>query len=266
VRLAFSVAAHLEPEILIVDEVLAVGDAEFQRKCLGKMSEVSTRAGRTVLFVSHNMAAVAKLCGTVLLLDRGRLQNVYANAETAVSVYLKENSETSMSTWRSNGSLPTNGYFNPLAMAVMGRTMASDPHDSLTIEIQGELIRNDRSLGVALAIYSNDNSLLFLTTSRDRDAEWWPGLSAGPLALSVQIPINILNEGDYFAQLVVALHHQQYLIPPGAGPKVCFSIPPKAYSEFWDGRRAGHLALALPWQWRQVGKYENPHSAEIMTR
>ena len=68
VRLAFSVAAHLEPEILIVDEVLAVGDMEFQRKCLGKMSEVAGE-GRTVLFVSHNMAAVQRLCSTGLLLE-----------------------------------------------------------------------------------------------------------------------------------------------------------------------------------------------------
>jgi lipopolysaccharide transport system ATP-binding protein len=71
VRLAFAVAAHLEPEILIVDEVLAVGDTEFQKKCLGKMSEV-TKKGRTILFVSHNMAAVRSLCGTCLLLDKGR--------------------------------------------------------------------------------------------------------------------------------------------------------------------------------------------------
>ncbi|HUP59022.1 MAG TPA: ABC transporter ATP-binding protein [Thermoanaerobaculia bacterium] len=71
-RLAFSVAAHLDPEILVVDEVLAVGDAEFQRKCLGKMNAVSQR-GRTVLFVSHNMAAIQQLCGRVIVLDKGRV-------------------------------------------------------------------------------------------------------------------------------------------------------------------------------------------------
>src|SRR5205807_3140974 len=72
VRLAFSVAAHLEPEILLVDEVLAVGDAEFQQKCLGKMQDV-TRAGRTVIFVSHNLSAVRSLCPRALVLERGRL-------------------------------------------------------------------------------------------------------------------------------------------------------------------------------------------------
>jgi len=74
VRLAFAVAAHLEPEILVVDEVLAVGDAEFQKKCLGKMRDVTTE-GRTVLFVSHNMAAISAFCQRALLLDKGRLQN-----------------------------------------------------------------------------------------------------------------------------------------------------------------------------------------------
>src|SRR6201999_1868145 len=74
VRLAFAVAAHLEPEILIVDEVLAVGDAEFQKKCLGKMSEVSKGEGRTVLFVSHNMAAISQLCNKGILLHKGKVR------------------------------------------------------------------------------------------------------------------------------------------------------------------------------------------------
>jgi homopolymeric O-antigen transport system ATP-binding protein len=80
VRLAFAVAAHLQPEILLVDEVLAVGDAAFQKKCLGKMGEVA-RGGRTVIFVSHNMAAIEALCGTCLLLRNGRLEMAGAPAE-----------------------------------------------------------------------------------------------------------------------------------------------------------------------------------------
>jgi lipopolysaccharide transport system ATP-binding protein len=72
VRLAFAIAAHLEPDILIVDEVLAVGDAEFQKKCLGKMHEVSQQQGRTILFVSHNIQAIKQLCSKALWLDHGR--------------------------------------------------------------------------------------------------------------------------------------------------------------------------------------------------
>jgi lipopolysaccharide transport system ATP-binding protein len=90
VRLAFAVAAHLEPEILIVDEVLAVGDAEFQKKCLGKMKDVSTNEGRTVIFVSHNMGAVKSLCNVGMLLNKGQL-NYVGGIEEAVSNYLNTN-------------------------------------------------------------------------------------------------------------------------------------------------------------------------------
>ena len=82
VRLAFAVAAHLEPEILIVDEVLAVGDAEFQKRCLGKMKEISDGGGRTVLFVSHNMAAVSALCSRAILLSNGALDGRRLPAES----------------------------------------------------------------------------------------------------------------------------------------------------------------------------------------
>ena len=88
VRLAFAVAAHLEPEILIVDEVLAVGDAEFQKKCLGKMDEVSRQEGRTVLFVSHNMAAVENLCTSAILLQNGSV-SLSGTAQTVAAEYLR---------------------------------------------------------------------------------------------------------------------------------------------------------------------------------
>jgi lipopolysaccharide transport system ATP-binding protein len=93
VRLAFAVAAHLEPEILIVDEVLAVGDAEFQRKCLGKMGEVSREQGRTVLFVSHNMGAVLRLCTRGILLEAGRIR-VIGDVKTIVPAYLQTQSSS----------------------------------------------------------------------------------------------------------------------------------------------------------------------------
>ncbi|MBD2775940.1 ABC transporter ATP-binding protein [Iningainema tapete] len=89
VRLAFAVAAHLEPEILIVDEVLAVGDAQFQKKCLGKMEDVSTKEGRTVLFVSHSMNAVESLCSRGIMLDAGRLY-MDSNSKTAINAYLEK--------------------------------------------------------------------------------------------------------------------------------------------------------------------------------
>ncbi|MEO6169130.1 MAG: ABC transporter ATP-binding protein, partial [Chitinophagales bacterium] len=89
VRLAFAVAAHLEPEILIVDEVLAVGDAEFQKKCLGKMRDVSEMEGRTVLFVSHNMAAIAEMCRKGILLSNGKIA-FNGNVQEMIAAYLEQ--------------------------------------------------------------------------------------------------------------------------------------------------------------------------------
>jgi len=122
VRLAFAVAAHLEPDILVVDEVLAVGDAEFQKKCLGKMSDV-TAEGRTVLFVSHNMAAVSAFCQRALLLDKGQLQ-ISGNSTDVIKRYLL--SETS--------ELPRIDLLKhpnrrPGMRSVIAKLKISDPHD-----------------------------------------------------------------------------------------------------------------------------------------
>ena len=109
VRLAFAVAAHLEPDILIIDEVLAVGDAEFQEKCIGKMKEVSTKQGRTVLFVSHNIAAIRQLCQQALLLEHG-LQKSVGPIGKVISVYQRETADTGDGK-RGFVPLGTKGYF-----------------------------------------------------------------------------------------------------------------------------------------------------------
>jgi len=94
VRLAFSVAAHMEPDILLVDEVLAVGDAEFQKKCLGKMEEVATQSGRTILFVSHNLAAMETLCPRSILLENGKVRKMGPTKEV-IDFYLHRQTEIS---------------------------------------------------------------------------------------------------------------------------------------------------------------------------
>jgi lipopolysaccharide transport system ATP-binding protein len=111
VRLAFAVAAHLEPEILIVDEVLAVGDSQFQKKCLGKMQDVS-RGGRTVIFVSHNMGTVVSLCRTAIGLDHGRLVGVGPAAEQ-VAEYLGRLRGEARFHWTSGGTVKARGPSGP---------------------------------------------------------------------------------------------------------------------------------------------------------
>jgi lipopolysaccharide transport system ATP-binding protein len=105
VRLAFAVAAHLESEILIVDEVLAVGDAEFQKKCIGKMEDISAGDGRSILFVSHNMSAIAQLCGRGILMNKGRIE-VDSDINSAINQYLSV--DISQSFFISDKTLTTN--------------------------------------------------------------------------------------------------------------------------------------------------------------
>ena len=128
VRLAFAVAAHLEPEILIIDEVLAVGDAEFQKKCLGKMQDVAGH-GRTVLFVSHNMGAIERLCDNVVVLSQGRVAGVFDNPRAGVVTYLEGGVTSACDTvWRRPHAFPANGYFEPVECSV--RSNSPKPDDA----------------------------------------------------------------------------------------------------------------------------------------
>ncbi|MEO6539456.1 MAG: ABC transporter ATP-binding protein [Ferruginibacter sp.] len=122
VRLAFAVAAHLEPEILIVDEVLAVGDHEFQQKCLGKMKDVSANQGRTILFVSHNTTAVKHLCTRAMLLEQGA-QKAIGSIDDILSIYHEEIQDTEAG---KRGKFPTNlpGYF--LSWKLEGRNLSNE--------------------------------------------------------------------------------------------------------------------------------------------
>jgi lipopolysaccharide transport system ATP-binding protein len=135
VRLAFAVAAHLEPDILIVDEVLAVGDAAFQKRCLGKMSEVA-REGRTVLFVSHNMAALQTLCATAVLIENGRLAMV-GKTPAVITRYLQRGGEDS-TVWRREDDKPSASLqFESAELRVEGEP------DSLKLHL--EIRMNSRS-------------------------------------------------------------------------------------------------------------------------
>jgi lipopolysaccharide transport system ATP-binding protein len=130
VRLAFSVAAHLEPEILIVDEVLAVGDLEFQNKCLGKMKSV-VQGGRTVLFVSHNMAAVRNLCSRAILLSQGRL--IYdGDADQCIQTYITGGIEKAGNAWERPGD---SGRPEPplLIQSVCVDLTGTQPHHELDV-------------------------------------------------------------------------------------------------------------------------------------
>jgi len=154
VRLAFAVAAHLEPEILIIDEVLAVGDAEFQAKCLGKMSQVSKTEGRTILFVSHNMAAVETLCSQAILLENGRM---IAKDETKKITSLYFNPKTELQTGFSK-------YDTRIVSAVLNEGEIITAVDKLKVKITIECRRKIPNPHVQFTLSSN-NQIIADTTS-----------------------------------------------------------------------------------------------------
>ena len=150
VRLAFAVAAHLNPEILIVDEVLAVGDAEFQKKCLGKMKEVSS-AGRTVLFVSHNMAAVQSLCSSAILLQKGQLIDHNSVEKVLDEYFLISKNERGME-WKraSQDRLPPNPSIQSIRLSLEGK----QPRLKLMVAVQIESNGANPSVFLAVDIHS----------------------------------------------------------------------------------------------------------------
>ena len=201
-RLAFAVAAHLEPEILVVDEVLAVGDAEFQRKCLGKMSDVA-RQGRTVLFVSHNMSAILRLTEETLVIDKGQLI-LRAPTPEAVDFYLSRGlTQEGQRSWQPDEVPAKAAPFLPLAIRILDRknrivdTVRST--EPFTIEVAYELKRPVKGLRVGIYLITAQGE--YVMTSFDTDDpsrfERMPQREAGSYLSRCRIPANFLNGGRY---------------------------------------------------------------------
>jgi lipopolysaccharide transport system ATP-binding protein len=201
-RLAFAVAAHLEPEILVVDEVLAVGDAEFQRKCLGKMSDVAQQ-GRTVLFVSHNMSAILRLTQESIVLQKGALVMRAPSAE-AVDFYLSSgHASDGERTW-SIDEIPADAApFRPIALRIRdtkGKVVETvRSTEPVVVEFEYEL--NAPVTGLRVGIYLNTARGEAVFTSFDTDDpgmfEKYTDRKAGRYLSRCTVPANTLNSGRY---------------------------------------------------------------------
>ena len=188
VRLAFAVAAHLEPEILIVDEVLAVGDAPFQQKCLGKMQHIAGEQGRTVIFVSHNLAAVRRLCTVGIWLENGTL--IEAGAVNPVADHYLQGSLTSQS-----GRVQTDGtrYTDFQLVDARGIVLsAAHPDHDVFIEF-GMQISSGKDVQAGFTIYSPADVPLVLCASEFGAAKLVPGQSR----YRVKLPTHLLRAGVY---------------------------------------------------------------------
>jgi lipopolysaccharide transport system ATP-binding protein len=198
VRLAFSVAAHLEPEILLVDEVLAVGDAAFQKKCLRKMGNVTSGEGRTVLFVSHNMGAVQRLCATSIWIADGKVQESGPTAEV-VDSYLKSSSEPADGGSSFFEEKPDKEFQLRLARLVNQEGIPTQQFhcdEPVILEFVCQVHRRVPGLYGYLSI-SRDGTAVLVSDSLDVSPNPLDDLAVGRYLVRIPIPARTLAPGDY---------------------------------------------------------------------
>jgi len=197
VRLAFAVAAHLEPEILIVDEVLAVGDAQFQKKCLGKMNEVSEQ-GRTILFVSHNMAMISNLCQKGIVLDAGSAIFQGSISESILHYYQKTGEKNATDRGHESGNAALLGA----ELIGLNDTRDLTIHDELTVRMRYRIKRQIAGTCVPnFHFFLPDGSYAFVSNANDVTA-----LPPGDYVADCRIPGNLLNEGAYFVGVALTTY------------------------------------------------------------
>jgi lipopolysaccharide transport system ATP-binding protein len=256
-RLAFAVAAHLEPEILLVDEVLAVGDAAFQTKCLGKMGEVS-REGRTILFVSHNLVAIESLCERAIWIEDGRIL-LDAPPREVVSAYVRaSHSLAHERTWPDTGA-PV--QLRRTAVRVEG----GSPADSITVRTPIALefdCWNGDSYGhvsVSVAVYNAQGTLLF-DVCPPPDPDWRKRPSPRGLARTVcHVPGDLLNDGLHRVSLIVLRDHVPVIREPEA---LVFTVEDSTEERAgWYGRWPGVIRPRLHWETRMISA-PRPASSE----
>jgi ABC-type polysaccharide/polyol phosphate transport system ATPase subunit len=237
-RLAFAVAAHLEPDVLVVDEVLAVGDAEFQRKCVGRMRE-SEKEGRTVVFVSHDLETLTRLCRRSLWLDQGSIRATGPTREV-LRTYLS----AGLSLSRSAGEVTSSGPVTVDAVRVLPAEGASDTalmrDDPLRIQVTFELVESVPGLDIALYVTTHNGIRVFEESLRDGGL---PALLPGTYSAELSVP-PVLNVGDFTVGLWIGTMHEDFVHEPAV---VSFTLN----GGTWD-RPERLVALGLPFAVRPV--------------
>jgi lipopolysaccharide transport system ATP-binding protein len=244
VRLAFAVAAHLEPDILVVDEVLAVGDAEFQKKAIGKMQDISKGEGRTVLFVSHNMAAVKSLCTRGIVLENGT--SVFeGGAEEAISYYLNFHNEGLEKHKRifKTTDFANNPVVSLEKISVSGKNKKNEEPISRDdrILLKVKLLKKDLQPITAIFRFKDEEgNYLFVNHSPlDFDA------IVGPMVFFMEIPNHFFNEGIFYIDFLIS-HNKKIIVVENDVLSFTVQQESKALGD-WMGKTKGPLKPNFEW-------------------
>jgi lipopolysaccharide transport system ATP-binding protein len=247
VRLGFAVAAHLEPEILVVDEVLAVGDAEFQKKAIGKMQDVSNNYGRTVLFVSHNMASVKTLCSRGIILENGRITQE-GSTDQVISNYLKGNSE--LVNFKTDPNKPMIDLPDIEIYSIGVKANNKDYNDIITLDdkitFSTRYKQKTNSKFIHITIHLKDelgNVVFTNASSNTKIADDKEGL----FDVSVVFPDNFFNWGSFYIDLYIVENKKNILVVEK--DIVSFTVINKQQEiGQWMGKEAGPIHPRFDWQ------------------
>ena len=255
-RLAFAVAAHLDPEILVVDEVLAVGDAEFQKKCLGKMEDLS-RTGRTILFVSHNMNAVDQLCSRVIRINGGAVVEDSRDAYAVTTRYLfgEEGTSTLKADWQPPADQPLETEYFSLRRfrlrdgggRTINRPIRND--EQAVAEIALDIKKTHPGLNFGYSLVNESGVRVYWALTTDEKPEFWPKLDCGRVTLTSVVPKRFLNQGLFRAELFASIHNEVWFSQPGATQYAVFLRIAGGLSDspYWTAPRLGTVAPVLRW-------------------
>ncbi|HVS90640.1 MAG TPA: ABC transporter ATP-binding protein [Mucilaginibacter sp.] len=256
VRLAFAVAAHLESEILIIDEVLAVGDAEFQKKCLGKMGDVSKGEGRTVLFVSHNMTSIISLCNNCILLANGEIQMIGKTAQVVES-YVKNNLNLgAVKDWLQAGKRPGNEIVQLLSVRAVDKGKAPNSTFDITepigVEIEYEVLQEGHTLWHGINFFTEDGINIF--DSHSVTSKWYSVPHPKGIYKTIAwLPGNLFNEGKIIINVAI-FNHTQHRIHLHEKDVIAFEIADFLREDNLSsrgesvGRFPGSLRPLLQWE------------------
>ncbi len=248
-RLAFAVAAHLDPEILLIDEVLAVGDAAFQKKCLGKMGRVA-KEGKTILFVSHNMVAIRSLCPRAIWLDEGRVKGM-GDSSHVVSSYLHSYAthETAQ-VWEDVETAPGSDIFRLHQVRVRGEN--GSPLDTVTmqtpftIDVEFWTLESGINLHINLQFVTEEHMVAFCTSAADKSGIATRSLQSGLFRCSCHIPADLLNSGQYKISLLV-VREARGVIYEHEDLLSLDIMDLQKRSEGWFGQKPGAVCPLLNW-------------------